>query len=60
MLATIPLLVWGSGPVKGFAVTLLAGAIITLFTAVVITRAMFGLIVNSGATTINIGQKRTV
>ncbi len=60
MLATIPLLIWGSGPVKGFAVTLLAGAIITLFTAVVITRAMFGLIVSSGATTINIGQKRTV
>ncbi|MBP6510191.1 MAG: protein translocase subunit SecD, partial [Candidatus Kapabacteria bacterium] len=59
MLATIPLLIWGSGPVKGFAVTLLAGAIITLFTAVVITRAMFGIIVDSGATTFNIGQKRT-
>lgn len=59
ILATIPLLVWGSGPVKGFAVTLLAGAIITLFTAVVITRAMFGIIVDSGATTFNIGQKRT-
>jgi len=59
ILATIPLLVWGSGPVKGFAVILLIGAIITLFTAVVVTRAMFALIVASGATTINIGQKRT-
>jgi preprotein translocase subunit SecD len=59
ILATIPLLVWGSGPVKGFAVTLLVGAIITLFTAVVVTRAMFNIIVASGATTINIGQKRT-
>lgn len=59
ILATIPLLVWGSGPVKGFAVILLIGAIITLFTAVVVTRAIFALIVASGATTINIGQKRT-
>lgn len=59
ILATIPLLIWGSGPIKGFAVTLLVGAIVTLFTAVVVTRAMFGLIVGSGATTFNIGQKRT-
>lgn len=59
ILATIPLLIWGSGPVKGFAITLLIGAVITLFTAVVVTRAMFGLVVASGATTFNIGQKRT-
>jgi preprotein translocase subunit SecD len=59
ILATIPLLVWGSGPVRGFAVTLLVGAVITLFTAVVVTRAMFTLIAASGATTFNIGQKRT-
>lgn len=59
ILATIPLLIWGSGPVRGFAVTLLVGAVITLFTAVVVTRAMFTLIAASGATTFNIGQKRT-
>ncbi len=59
ILATIPLLIWGSGPVKGFAVTLLVGAVITLFTAVVVTKAMFTILVGSGATTINIGQKRT-
>jgi preprotein translocase subunit SecD len=59
ILATVPLLIWGSGPVRGFAVTLLVGAVITLFTAVVVTRAMFTLIAASGATTFNIGQKRT-
>lgn len=55
----IPLMVWGSGPIKGFAITLLVGAIITLFTAVVVTRAMFQLLIAGGATTLNIGQKRT-
>jgi SecD/SecF fusion protein len=55
----IPLIVWGSGPIKGFAITLLVGAIITLFTAVVVTRAMFQLLIAGGATTLNIGQKRT-
>ncbi len=55
----IPLMIWGSGPIKGFAITLLVGAIITLFTAVVVTRAMFQLLIAGGATTLNIGQKRT-
>ena len=55
----VPLIIWGSGPIKGFAITLLVGAIITLFTAVVVTRAIFQLLIASGATTLNIGQKRT-
>ncbi len=55
----IPLIIWGSGPIKGFAITLLIGAIITLFTAVVVTRAIFQLLIAGGATTLNIGQKRT-
>ncbi len=55
----IPLIIWGSGPIKGFAITLLIGAIITLFSAVVVTRAIFQLLIAGGATTLNIGQKRT-
>jgi preprotein translocase subunit SecD len=53
-------MIWGSGPIKGFAITLLVGAVITLFTAVVVTRAVFQILIMSGATTLNIGQKRTV
>ena len=60
IIGAIPLMIWGSGPIKGFAITLLVGAVVTLFTAVVVTRAMFQLIIMSGATTLNIGQKRTV
>ena len=60
IIGAIPLMIWGSGPIKGFAITLLVGAVITLFTAVVVTRAMFQILIMSGATTLNIGQKRTV
>lgn len=58
MLSGVVLLFLGTGPVKGFAVTLIIGVIMTLFTAVVMTRAMFELIIASGATTINLGQKK--
>lgn len=58
MLAAIPLLVWGTGPIQGFAVTLLVGTILTLFTAVLLTRSMFELVVSSGAVSINIGQRK--
>lgn len=58
MLAAIPLLIWGTGPIQGFAVTLLVGTILTLFTAVLLTRSMFELVVSSGAVSINIGQRK--
>jgi len=58
MLAAIPLLIWGTGPIQGFAVTLLVGTILTLFTAVLLTRSMFELVVASGAVSINIGQRK--
>ena len=40
-LAGIVLFQFGSGPVKGFAVTLCVGIITTVFTAVVITRTVY-------------------
>jgi preprotein translocase subunit SecD len=49
----------GTGPVKVFAVTLIIGVLMTLFTAVVLTRAMFEIMISSGATSINLGQKKT-
>ncbi|NQW29850.1 MAG: protein translocase subunit SecD [Ignavibacteria bacterium] len=59
MLSGLVLLFLGSGPVKGFAVTLIIGVLMTLFTAVVVTRAMFEIVIASGATTINLGQRKT-
>lgn len=40
-LAAIILIAYGSGPVKGFAVTMLVGIVTTLFTAVFACRVMF-------------------
>lgn len=58
MLSGIVLIFMGTGPVKGFAVTLIIGVMMTLFTAVVVTRAMFEIMISSGATTINLGQRK--
>lgn len=48
----------GSGPVVGFAITLILGVVMTLFTAVVVTRAMFEIIIAGGATSFNFGQRK--
>lgn len=40
----------GSGTIKGFAVTLFIGIIISLFTALVITKALLNLCINMGVT----------
>ena len=44
LLAGVLLFIFGTGPVKGFAVTLSIGIVTTLFTAVFVTRAMVNLI----------------
>ena len=41
------LLQFGTGPVKGFAVTLIIGLTVSLFTAVFVTRAMYELMLTS-------------
>jgi protein-export membrane protein SecD len=45
--ASIVLLIYGTGPIKGFAVTLLVGIITTLFTAVFVCRLIFEVYLNS-------------
>jgi len=44
------LFVVGTGPVRGFAITLTAGVVISMFTAVVVTRLVFDHCVNPGRT----------
>ncbi len=41
----VVLMYFGTGPVRGFAVTLLTGLVITTFTAVFFTRAIFDLLI---------------
>lgn len=44
LLTGIILFIFGSGPIRGFAVTLCAGIVVSLFTALVVTKLFFGVI----------------
>jgi preprotein translocase subunit SecD len=44
-IAAFVLMQYGSGPIRGFAVTLLVGIICSVFTGVVVTRVMFDFVV---------------
>ncbi len=46
---------FGTGPVQGFALTLMIGIVASLFSAIVITRVIFDIMVERGATSINFG-----
>lgn len=48
----------GSGPIQGFALTLMIGIIGTLFTAIVLTRAMIEITMQFGVETISFGEKK--
>jgi preprotein translocase subunit SecD len=45
LIAALVLFQFGTGPVKGFAVTLSIGIIASLFTAIVITRLIFDYLI---------------
>jgi preprotein translocase subunit SecD len=46
---------FGTGPIQGFALTLLIGLIANLFTAIIITRIIFDVMTDKGQTKINFG-----
>jgi SecD/SecF fusion protein len=46
---------FGTGPVQGFALTLMMGVVANLFTAIIITRVVFDFMTERGTTTINFG-----
>ncbi len=48
LLGAAVLFYFGTGPVRGFAVTLALGVLISMFTAIVITRFMLRLLVDAG------------
>lgn len=48
IIAALTLYFMGSGPVKGFAVTLMIGIAVSMFTAIIITRFLMNLAVNMG------------
>jgi preprotein translocase subunit SecD len=46
---------FGTGPIQGFALTLIIGLVANLFTAIVITRIIFDILTEKGKTKINFG-----
>ncbi len=48
LLTAVILFIFGTGPIKGFAITLSAGIIISMFTVLVVTRMIFNLTVPEG------------
>lgn len=51
---------FGSGPIQGFALTLMIGIIGTLFTAIMFSRAIIEIIMSGGSTHFGFGQKKVV
>lgn len=47
LMTGVILFIFGSGPIRGFAVTLCGGIIISMFTALVVTRLIFNLFVTN-------------
>ncbi len=46
---------FGTGPVQGFALTLMIGIVASLFSAIIITRVIFDIMIERGAASINFG-----
>ena len=57
LIAAIVLLFFGTGSIQGFAKTLLLGVVISMFTAIIITRFLMNRFVNAGATNTNLYTK---
>ncbi len=49
----------GTGPIQGFALTLMIGILGTLFTGILLSRKMFEILLARGITTFNFGQPKT-
>lgn len=50
----------GSGPIQGFAITLLIGIMSTLFTSIFVSRAIIEIMISNGANEFSFGQPKAV
>ncbi len=57
LIAAIVLLIFGTGSIQGFAKTLLLGVIVSMFSAILITRFLMNRFVNVGATKVSLFTK---
>jgi preprotein translocase subunit SecD len=52
------LMVYGTGPIRGFAVTLTCGLVASMFTSIFFTRAVFDLLIGRWKWNMNVGWGR--
>ena len=57
LIAAIVLLIFGTGSIQGFAKTLLLGVVVSMLSAILITRFLMNRFVNAGATDMNLYTK---
>ena len=57
LIAAIVLLFYGTGSIQGFAKTLLLGVVMSMFTAIIVTRFLMNRFVNAGATKVSLYTK---
>ena len=57
LIAAVVLLIFGTGSIQGFAKTLLLGVIVSMFTAIIVTRFLMNCFVKAGATNIALYTK---
>ena len=57
LIAAIVLLIFGTGSIQGFAKTLLLGVVVSMLSAILITRFLMNRFVNAGATSMNLYTK---
>jgi len=57
LIAGVVLLFYGTGSIQGFARTLLLGVVVSMFSAVIVTRFLMNRLVNAGATKVSLYTK---
>ena len=57
LIAAIVLLIFGTGSIQGFAKTLLLGVVVSMFSAILVTRFLMNRFVSAGATNMNLYTK---
>ncbi len=58
LITALVLFQFGTGPIKGFAITLSIGILVSMFTAIFVSRVIFDIMVANGMKKLNVGTLR--
>ena len=57
LIAAVVLMIFGTGSIQGFAKTLLLGVVVSMFTAILVTRFLMNRFVGAGVTKLSLYTK---